>query len=128
MAEKKFEIGRVGWMDLTVPDAVKVRDFYQNVVGWKSSGFDMGGYEDFGMDLPESGETVAGVCHARGANAGLPPCWIIYITVADLDESLRQCAAGGGKVLSGPREYPPHGRFAIIEDPAGAPVALFQAV
>ena len=126
MADKKLEIGRVGWMDLTVPDAAKVKDFYQNVVGWKSTGFDMGGYEDFCMNLPKNGETVAGVCYARGGNAGLPPVWLIYITVADLDESLRQCIAGGGKVLRDPRNYAGQGRYAIIEDPAGAAAALFQ--
>ena len=27
---------------------------------------------------------VAGVCHARGANANIPPVWLVYFTVADL--------------------------------------------
>jgi predicted enzyme related to lactoylglutathione lyase len=126
MGDTKTEIGRVGWLDLTVPDAAPVREFYQKVVGWTSSGFDMGGYEDFCMNLPGSGETVAGICNAKGGNASQPTGWIVYITVADLDESLRQCAAAGGKLLSGPREYAGQGRFAVIQDPAGASVALYQ--
>jgi len=127
MAEKP-EIGRVGWMDLTVENAAATRDFYQKVTGWTSTGLEMGGYEDFCMNAPGSGETVAGICHARGGNAGLPPVWLIYITVADLDESLRQCVALGGKVLRPPREYPGQGRFAVIEDPSGAPAALYQSL
>ncbi len=31
------EVGTVGWMDLTVPDAPALRDFYSAVVGWTSS-------------------------------------------------------------------------------------------
>lgn len=126
MANQKLEVGRVGWMDLTVPDAAGVRGFYEKVVGFTSTGLDMGGYEDYCMNAPGSGKTVAGICHARGGNAGLPVAWLIYITVADLDESLRQCVAGGGKVLREPREYPGQGRYAVIEDPAGAAVALYQ--
>lgn len=28
-------IGKIGWIDMTVDDASGLRDFYQKVVGWK---------------------------------------------------------------------------------------------
>ena len=59
-------IGSVGWIDLTVPDAAAVRDFYQAVVGWTVSPVKMGDYDDFCMNPPSTGQPVAGVCHARG--------------------------------------------------------------
>lgn len=31
-------LGAVAWVDLTVDDAPKVRDFYAGVVGWTPSG------------------------------------------------------------------------------------------
>ncbi|MBI4874654.1 MAG: VOC family protein [Acidobacteria bacterium] len=120
------EPGQIGWCDLTVPNAEAIRDFYRKVVGWSSSGLDMGGYEDYCMNLPASGRTVAGVCHARGVNAGLPPVWLVYITVTDLDESLRQCEAAGGRVREAPKGMGGHGRYAVIEDPAGAVAALWE--
>ena len=86
----------------------------------------MGGYSDHCMNQPGDGKTVAGICHARGGNAGLPAQWLLYIIVADLDESLKQCEAGGGKVLRGPLSYGAQGRYAIIQDPAGAAAALYQ--
>ena len=52
--------------------AGEVRGIYEAVVGWKSSGLDMGGYSDYVMSLPRGGRTVAGICHARGSNADLP--------------------------------------------------------
>lgn len=119
------EAGKIGWIDLTVADAAGLRDFYSSVVGWRSAGVDMGGYQDFCM-LPAEGGAVAGVCHARGTNAGLPAQWLIYVTVADLDESLRSCRALGGVVVREPRGLGGQGRFAVIRDPAGAVCALFQ--
>jgi len=119
--------GSVGWFDLTVPDASAVRDFYKEVVGWAASEVPMGGYDDFCMHPAAEGvPPVAGVCHARGGNANLPPVWLIYINVADLDASLAACAAGGGAVVSGPRSLGGAGRMAVIRDPAGAVSALYE--
>lgn len=118
------EVGRIGWVDLTVPDADAVRDFYKGVVGWTSAATDMGGYDDWTMMLPTTGEAVAGVCHARGPNTGLPAQWLVYVTVADLDRSLARCAELGGALVAGPRDIGGHGRMAVIRDPAGAVMAL----
>ena len=98
MSQPETPIGSISWTDLTVPDAQKVREFYQAVVGWKSEPVNMDGYEDFCMNLADEEKTVAGICHARGENVGLPAQWLIYITVADLAKSMRQCAELGGKV------------------------------
>src|SRR2546421_12549473 len=92
------EIGSIGWVDLTVEHAAEVRDFYREVVGWGVTEHEMGGYCDFCMNLPASGKTVAGICHARGANAELPPQWLVYITVEDLGKSAARCAELGGQI------------------------------
>lgn len=115
--------GTIGWTDLTVPNADEVRDFYAAVTGWKPQPLSMGDYSDYVMATPE-GTGVAGVCHARGSNAGLPAQWLIYITVEDVDESIRQCEQRGGKVIAGPREIGGYGRFCVIQDPAGAVAGL----
>jgi uncharacterized protein len=119
-----FKAGQIGWVDLSVPDAPRLRDFYSAVVGWDSAPLSMGDYDDYNMLPPKSGAPVAGICHALGKNA-LPPVWLIYITVADLDESLTACARLGGRRVSDISEGE-WGRFAVIEDPAGAFSALYQ--
>ena len=123
---ERAQPGSITWTDLTVENAVEVRDFYQAVVGWKPEGVSMGEYEDFSMNEPSSGRAAAGICHARGANAGMPAQWLLYITVADLEESRRQCQAHGGKALTDIRDLGGSGRFCVIEDPAGAVAALYQ--
>ena len=129
MAEQRQPvIGEITWTDLSVPEAGAVRDFYQAVVGWTSTPVDMGGYEDFCMTVPESGRTVAGICHAQGLNAGLPAQWLLYLNVASLEASVATCAARGGKALTELRTMPGIGRYCVIQDPAGAVVALFQTI
>lgn len=119
------QIGTITWRDLTVKDAEAVRDFYASVVGWQIRAEDMGGYSDFSMISPSTGEVVAGVCHARGVNSEIPPQWLVYITVADVDASAKKCAELGGAVLVGPKAMG-GGRFAVIRDPAGAVCALYR--
>jgi predicted enzyme related to lactoylglutathione lyase len=115
--------GTISWQDLTVADAETVRDFYQAVVGWTPTPVGMGAYSDFVMSA--EGSETAGICHARGGNAELPPVWLIYITVANLDHSLEECRRLGGSLVMAPRGYG-GGRYCVIKDPAGAICALYQ--
>src|SRR5687768_12817862 len=119
------KIGTVGWQDLTVPNAEALRDFYKAVIGWESSPVDMGGYSDFNMIAPGTDQPAAGICHTRGGNANLPPQWLLYFVVADLDGSVRECVERGGTVISGPRTAG-GGAYCVIKDPAGAVCALYK--
>jgi len=118
-------VGTIGWQDLTVPDAERIRDFYAQVTGWTASPVAMGEYSDFNMTPPGGSEPVAGICHARGGNAELPPQWLIYIIVADVEASAARCVELGGEALIGPKAMG-DARLCIIRDPAGAVCALYQ--
>lgn len=126
MAENEKSTGEIAWIDLTVDDASNLREFYADVVGWTITPVDMGGYNDFCMNIPETGEPVSGVCFARGPNADLPPVWLVYIVVADLDVSIERCSKRGGQIVSGPKDMGAQGRYCVLRDPAGAAFALFQ--
>jgi len=121
----KSDVGKIGWIDMTVEDAPAVRDFYKAVVGWDAEDVSMGDYSDYTMQMPATGEGVSGVCHARGSNAELPPGWLIYIIVADVEASAKACTDNGGKLLVEPRGLA-GGRFCVVEDPGGSVAALYQ--
>ena len=53
-------VGSIGWKDLTVDDAERVRDFYMAVAGWTAQPIDMGGYNDYVMMPAGGGEPVGG--------------------------------------------------------------------
>lgn len=119
------EVGSIVWRDLTVANAQELRDFYSQVVGWTYTAHPMGNYDDYNMNTPKSGETVAGICHAQGPNADLPPQWLLYIMVENVEESARRCVELGGQVVDGPRSMG-ESQFCIIRDPAGAVAALIS--
>ena len=119
------KVGTIGWLDMTTADAGRVGTFYSDVVGLKLQGVDMGGYEDFMLVAPASGDAIAGVCHARGTNAALPRGWIPYFIVDDLDQSIDNCRALGGSIVVDATAYG-DGRYCVIQDPEGTPAALYQ--
>lgn len=120
-------MGRIAWLDLTVPAAADARDFYQQVVGWTVQDVEMEdegeGYADYNM-LGGDGKPAAGVCHARGMNLGLPPIWLIYLPVDDLAESVCRVPQEGGKVIKASRVDDGENGYAVIEDPVGVCLAL----
>lgn len=123
-------VGRIAWLDLTVPGAPTTRDFYARVVGWQPEDVGMRDgeerYSDYNM-LGADGTPAAGVCHARGANEGLPPVWMLYLPVGDLAESLRRVEAEGGEVVKTMKGGDGAIVYAAIRDVAGAFVALVGA-
>lgn len=119
--------GTLGWFDLTVDDAESIRDFYKDVVGWSSSPLSMGDYDDYVMATPD-GTPVSGVCHAKGTNAGLPAQWLLYVNVDDIEASRTACTEHGGKLITDVKHMKGQGSYCVIEDPAGAVMALFEPV
>lgn len=120
------ETGRIGWIDQTTPDADRVRDFYAAVAGWQAEPVDMGGYSDYTM-MTADGVAVGGICHTRGANAAVPPGWLIYITVPDLDAALEAAGRLGGRRFGEVRGRAGEARFCVIQDPGGAMAVLYEA-
>lgn len=122
----KATAGTILWHDLTVKNADDASKFYASVVGWKRTPLDMGGYEDYGMMIEGKKAPAGGICHRKGVNARLPAQWLVYIAVEDLAKSLKQVRLMGGKVRSDVMAVG-DGTACVIQDPAGAVCALYQA-
>jgi predicted enzyme related to lactoylglutathione lyase len=124
MAEST-EFGRFVWYDLMSRDTEASKQFYTKVLGWGTR-----------VDRPLmgiEGQPPYTMWTASGVPiAGMVPFgeeyWLGYIGVADVGGSERQAKDLGGKVLFGPHDIPSVGRFAVIEDPQGAAIAIYQGV
>jgi uncharacterized protein len=126
LSSDQIKYGKIGWIDLTVKDAEKIRDFYSKVAGWEAAPLSMVDYDDYVMSPSGQDDAAAGICHAKGVNEGIPPYWMIYINVVNLDESIAECINLGGEVVKDIKTMGSYGRYAIIKDPAGAYSALFE--
>lgn len=126
-SQRVDSVGRIGWVELTVPDASATRDFYCEVIGWTVEDVPLRDgdevYSDFNM-LGADGTPLAGICHARGANGGLPPVWMLYLTVADLGASLERVVEEGGEVIRTVAGEGKDHALAVVRDPVGVHFAL----
>lgn len=112
-----------GWLDLTSTDAAASRDFYAALFGWTAAVIPdpaAGGYAMFALD----GKEVGGVGPAQSPQQ--PTAWTVYILVADADETVARSRAAGATVIMEPMDVMGQGRMAIIADPSGAVVGLWQ--
>jgi len=119
--------GIFGWVDLSTSDVEAAREFYTGMFGWDGTDVPtpMGPvYTMFRID----GRLVAGMGPQPPgmAAAGVPSMWNSYIMVEDVDAVLDHVVAAGGTVTMPGMDVMTEGRMAMIADPSGAVVGLWQ--
>lgn len=121
----KPPVGRFVWHDLVTPDVAKAQKYYSDLLGWTYKDFDMGGAGTYSMI--HAGGTEWGGFMPLEAVPGMPPHWISYVTVADVDAAAAAAERLGGKVAVPGTDIPSVGRFAVIESPGGARVSPYKS-
>lgn len=116
--------GRLVWYELLTSDPKAAIAFYTEVVGWKTQPFEQGG--DYQMFVGSQGP-VGGVTQlpAAAKAMGAPPYWQTNVIVGNVDESVAKVKQLGGTVHH-VEAVPTVGKIAVIADPQGAVLALFQ--
>jgi predicted enzyme related to lactoylglutathione lyase len=113
--------GRFVWRELVV--ASPAASFYASLFGWSTKSVPMGDMTYTLFRHATLDEDVGGSVAPQMKD--VPPFWLDYITVDDLDRAAATIARLGGKVLSPTIDAPGVGRFFIAADPAGAVFAPF---
>lgn len=118
------EHGDIHWSELMTPDPAGAKKFYENTVGWTFMSMPMAGGEEYHLAM--KGETpAAGVFEMKGEHfAGVPPHWMTYIAVDDIDACCERVTASGGEIIRPPFDVENVGRIAILKDNAGAVVGM----
>lgn len=120
-------LGRFAWSELAAEDGEWAYNYYRDLLGWLDSDvMEMGPAGTYRMFKVEGMEKAAGGIYSKSKE--LPhTAWLYYITVAELDASVKTVKSEGGKVLNGPMDVPGGGRICQCLDPQGVAFALFQA-
>ncbi len=124
MSEQAPKAGTFCWNELITADTAAARKFYAELVGWEANEMNMG---ETTYTVFKSGDKDVGGMMAISKEMGdVPPHWMAYIVVEDVDASAKKAEELGGKVVCPPTDIPDTGRFATIIDPTGAAVSLFK--
>lgn len=112
------------WTELWTENAEKAAQFYENVVGVAHKGYDRGGkpYRVF----TSQGTARAGLIEIPEELEGVKPGWAPYVGVADLAAAVKKVEDLGGRVVFKHTDHPASGTVALILDPTGAGLFLYQ--
>jgi len=115
-------IGAPCWVDLTTSDTDGSQTFYRQLFGWTADEPDvaLGGYVNFRKD----GVRVAG-CTANQPGSG-PDTWSVYLATDDARKTVAAAAANGGRTLVEAAEVGDLGTMAIVSDPGGGVIGMWQ--
>ena len=121
MSERtEYAPGEFCWVDLATTDVDAAKSFYTALFGWD--------YDD----LPVDAEQVYSMAERDGKRvaalyrADEPPHWNCYVTVASVGEPAARAKELGGNVLAEPFDVMDAGRMAVIADPTGAALCLWE--
>jgi predicted enzyme related to lactoylglutathione lyase len=122
----KHEPGTFSYAELATSDAAAAKKFYGGLFGWTFEDNEMG--PDMTYTMAKLGDQTAGALYKMGKDmAGIPPHWLSYVTVADVDATAKKAVAAGGKLMKEPFDVMTFGRMAVLTDPTGAALAIWQA-
>jgi hypothetical protein len=112
------------WSELATTDTEKAKAFYGAVFGWGAvtHGEGPGAY----TELSVNGRSIAGMMlKPPMIPAEVPPFWLTYFTVDDVEAAAKEITKLGGAVVAGPIDVEP-GRFVVATDPGGASFGVMR--
>jgi uncharacterized protein len=116
--------GTFSWAELATSDADAAKRFYTRHFGWE--------YED-NPTGPDPGAPVYSMARRDGHNVAAlfrdddqPTHWNCYVTVESTDETAQKAADSGGTVMHEAFDVMDVGRMAVIADPTGATLCLWE--
>ena len=112
-------------LQLLSTDVEKVVPFYETLFQWKLTPHPMGFYH---ATFEDKGPRETGCTLMPHPMVGMPSTWLSYIEVEDMVQVMSKTPLLGGQIVQIPLPSPLGGVFAVISDPAGAILGVFQRV
>ena len=124
---ERYEPGTFSWAELTTTDQDAAKAFYSGLFGWQARDMPMGEDAYYSM-MQLEGRDVAAIAAqpSQQREAGVPALWNSYVTVASADETAARARELGANVHAPPFDVMQAGRMAVIADPQGAYVMIWE--
>lgn len=118
--------GNFCWFELATSDQAAAKKFYGDLFGWTANDAPMGPDVFYTM-FQLRGRNVAAAYKLDQTQQGVPPHWGTYVAVTSADETSAKAKTLGGAVIFDPMDVAEHGRMAVLRDPTGAVISVWQA-
>jgi predicted enzyme related to lactoylglutathione lyase len=123
----KHSPGSFCWFELATTDQNAAKKFYTSLFGWTVNDSPIGPDDFYSMFKLHGRDTGAAYTMRKEQRAqGVPPHWMLYISVTDADQAVSKAAQLGGTVLAPAFDVMDVGRMAVIQDPTGAIFSVWQ--
>ena len=122
--------GTLFWAELHLRDMEAEKAFYARVAGWTYDTMPLAGGDGEYVIAKLEGKPVAGFLDMTLMHRldDVPPHWLTYVAVDDVDAIVADVVAAGGKLRRPLFDVPGVGRVAIVSDADGAVLALMTQV
>ena len=127
-ASAQPKAGSFCWLELATTDQKAASRFYSDLFGWTAEDAPMG--PDFTYTMLKSGGKDVGGAYTlmkEQVENHVPPHWMLYVKVRSADEFAARAVELGGRQIVAPSDIPEVGRFAVVQDPTGAFISVFEA-
>jgi uncharacterized protein len=114
------EPGSYAWCELQTRDTAAATAFYTKLFGWKA-----GGASEY-VHWSKDGADLGGMIAIQKEWGDVPPSWMIYVDVTDVDRAITDAKARGGNVVVPVNALQSGGRWAVLADPQGAVFGVYQ--
>jgi predicted enzyme related to lactoylglutathione lyase len=111
------------YLELHSSDAPRAKAFYTELFGWKTKDTAIPGFGTY-SEIDTGGGPGAGLMPQQ--EPGARSAWLAYVQVPKLDESVTRAKNLGAKLVTPRTEIKNVGWFAIVEDPSGARIGIFE--
>ena len=111
------------WTELMTGDTAKAGTFYKGLFGWGTEKFP--GPMDYTL-WKRGSESAGGMMALTKEMHGVPPHWMVYYGVSDVDAVVAKATSLGATIIRPAWDTPGVGRIAILKDPAGAAFAIIK--
>lgn len=120
--------GTFCWVELGTSDAEAAKKFYTGLFDWSFADNPIGPDMVYTM-LKREGKDVGALykMNSEMTSQGIPPHWLSYVSVAEVDSAAAKARELGATILKEPFDVFDVGRMAVVQDPTGAVFALWQA-
>lgn len=118
-------LGAYSWHELATTDVNGAISFYTELFGWeKGPAHPMGGDVGDYQLIVQGGQQIGGMY--KSSPAAMPPSWLTYVNVADIDKAANAVKGGGGRIINGPMQVPGGSWIAQATDPQGGMFAVIE--